>query len=69
MCYFFNLQHLGEKLGHEGRVIVLHPCISLPASNEFCPLVITFANILDPDQARQNVGPDINHVDPNCLSL
>ena len=27
--------------------------------------VITFANNLDPDQARRNVGPDL---DPNCLT-
>ena len=26
---------------------------------------ITFANSLDPDQAQQNVGPDLN---PNCLT-
>ena len=30
-----------------------------------CRLLITFANSLDPDQARQNVGPD---QDPNCLT-
>ena len=30
------------------------------------PHLIIFANKLDPDQARQNVGPDL---DPNCLSL
>ena len=29
-------------------------------------LLITFANSLDPDQARQNVGPDL---DPNWLTL
>ena len=29
-------------------------------------LLITFANSLDPDEARQNVGPDL---DPNCLTL
>ena len=29
-------------------------------------LLITFANSLDPDQARQNVGPDL---DQNCLTL
>ena len=29
-------------------------------------LLITFANNLDPDQDRQNVGPDL---DPNCLTL
>ena len=27
---------------------------------------VTFANRLDPDQARQNVGPDL---DPICLTL
>ena len=31
-----------------------------------CRLLITFANSLDPDQAQQNVGPDL---DPNCLTL
>ena len=30
-----------------------------------CPLLITFTNNLDPDQARQNVGPDLNQ---NCLT-
>ena len=32
----------------------------------FCRLPITFANSLDPNQDRQNVGPDL---DPNCLTL
>ena len=31
-----------------------------------CLLTITSANSLDPDQAQQNVGPDL---DPNCLTL
>ena len=31
----------------------------------FYPLLIPFASSLDPDQARQNVGPDL---DPNCLT-
>ena len=38
---------------------------SLPAIDNFCHLLITFANSLDPDQARQNVGPDL---DLNCLT-
>ena len=38
---------------------------SLPASGDFCHLLITFANSLDPDQARLNVGPDLA---PNCLT-
>ena len=29
-------------------------------------MLITFANSLDPDQARHFVGPDL---DPNCLTL
>ena len=39
---------------------------SFPASGNFCHLLITFANSLDQDQARQNVGPDLG---PNCLTL
>ena len=38
---------------------------SLQARGDFCCLLIAFANSLDPDQARQNVGPDL---DPNCLT-
>ena len=32
----------------------------------WCCLLITFANSLESDQARQNVGPD---QDSNCLTL
>ena len=40
---------------------------SLQARGHFCCLLITFANSLDPDQARQNnVGPDL---DLNCFIL
>ena len=39
---------------------------SFLASGDFCHLLITFANSLDPDQNGQDVGPD---VDPNCLTL
>ena len=38
---------------------------SLPVRGNFCCLLITFANGLGPDQARQNVGPDL---DPNCFT-
>ena len=38
---------------------------SLPAS-DVCRLLIIFANRLDPDQAQQYVGPDL---DPNRLTL
>ena len=37
---------------------------SLPASDNFCHLLIIFANSLDPDQDRQNVGLD---QELNCL--
>ena len=33
---------------------------------DFCSLLITFAISLEPDQDRQNVGPDL---DPNSLTL
>ena len=38
---------------------------SLPARGNFCCLLITFANNLDTDQARQKVAPDLY---PNCLT-
>ena len=38
---------------------------SLSARGDFCCLLISFANSMDPDQARQNVGPDL---DPKCLT-
>ena len=39
---------------------------SYPTSGDFYRLLKTFVNSLNPDQARQNVGP---HLDPNCLTL
>ena len=33
---------------------------SLPASSKFCNPPIIFTNSLDPYQARQNVGPDLD---------
>ena len=39
---------------------------SFPASGNFCCLLITFANSLDPDQAQKNIGPDL---DPKYLTL
>ena len=41
-------------------------CNSFYASGDVCRLLITFANSLDPDQARRFVEPDM---DPNCLAL
>ena len=45
---------------------LLLPFNSFPASGDLCRLLITFANSLDQDQARQNVGPDL---DLNCLTF
>ena len=39
---------------------------SLLTSGDFCHLLITIANSLDPEQARQNVRHDL---DPNCLQF
>ena len=33
---------------------------SFLASGDFCHLPITFANSLDPDEDRHNVGPDLD---------
>ena len=34
--------------------------LTLLASGHVCSLLIAFANSLDPDQDRQNVGPDLD---------
>ena len=39
---------------------------SFLARGDLCHLLINFANSLDPEQARQNVGPDL---DANCFTL
>ena len=43
----------------------VNPVISNSLSTEW-HLLIAFASSLDPDQARQNVGPDLG---PYCLTL
>ena len=43
-----------------------HQITPFLASGNFCRLLITFANSLERDQERQNVGHDL---DPNCLTL
>ena len=58
-----------KSLGFSQKVVhVSRSCSifnSLSGISDFCHLLITFANSLDPDQTRQNVGPDL---DPNCLT-
>ena len=41
-----------------------YPYLSLPPRSNFCHLLCTFANSLDPDQDWQNVWPCL---DPSCL--
>ena len=50
----------------ENLLSVSSPLNSFPTIGDFCHLLITSANSLDPDQTRQNVRPDL---DPNCLTL
>ena len=54
-------------------VIQLYAVVnSFLAGCNFCPLLITFANSLDPDEAQHYVGPDHNvgpDLDPNYLTL
>ena len=50
-----NIQILGTPIAikFEAKIFFL-------ASSDFCQLLITFANSLDPDQDQQNVGPDLD---------
>ena len=62
VIFFFSLQEITRQ-----KLPFLWTCSnSVLASGDFCRLLITFANSFDPDQDRQNVGPDL---DPNCLTL
>ena len=58
-------QYSQYKLNGNSVSIILR-LNSFLASGNFYHLLISFANSLDPDQDRQNVGPDL---DPNCLTL
>ena len=42
--------------GFSQKTVILYQENSLPACGNFCDLLITFANSLDPDKAQQNVG-------------
>ena len=54
------------RLDKHKKIIYTSSAESKLASSDFCRLLITFTNSLDPDQDRQNVGPDL---DSNCLTL
>ena len=56
-----NTRTVSTKISRAGKYLVN----SLPARDKLCRLLIIFVNSLDPDQARQNVGPDLNF---NCLT-
>ena len=65
--HFVSSSREREKRGRrDSRGDERSSLFTLPASGHFCRLLILLANSLDQDQARQNVGPDL---DPNCLTL
>ena len=49
-----------------GEARTRSPSVSIQALYHWATVLITFANSLDADQARHNVGPDL---DLNCLTL
>ena len=57
--YFWNRLSNGLDSDQDQRSVGLDPnCLQRLSADNFC-------NILDPDQVRQNVGPNL---DPNCLT-
>ena len=52
-----------EKINKLESILLIN---SFFASGFFCRLLIIYTNSLDPDQDRQNVGPDL---DPNSFTL
>ena len=59
-----NFKHLGRQCDKDQNHVLAQS--SFIASGELSLLLKTFANNLDPDQARRFVGPDL---DPNCFIL
>ena len=56
------------QINVQSKIMLIFPlasCVYNTLSTE-CRQLITIANSLDPDQARQNVGPDLG---PNCWTL
>ena len=53
-----KFNHFTSKVNKLAAVPSVVKNNSLPASGNFCHLLITFANSLDPVQDGQNVGPD-----------
>ena len=51
---------------HVKECVLINLLDFLLASGDYCHLLITFANGLDLDQDRHNVGPNL---DPNSLTL
>ena len=50
----------------KGYLFVYLYCLLMTSLFNLCRLLMTFANSLDPYQARKNAGPDL---DSNCLAL
>ena len=49
------------------KIIIVRGALwGMQSKRKFVCLLMTFINSLGPDQARQNVWPDL---DPNCLTL
>ena len=65
-CYLERLSVLLKKLTLETGASLVQMDGKTKHYLCLCHLLIIFANSLDSDQARQNVGPDL---DPNCLTL
>ena len=62
-----SMQSVKCLSGKTASCLLINLFKSFLAGRNFCHLLIlTFANSLDPDQAQQSVGPDL---DPNCLTL
>ena len=55
-----------KQVSHDLACYIVQRVNSFLASDDLFRLLMIFVNSLDPDQDRQNVGPDL---DPNRLTL
>ena len=65
-CIVVDLkQWCPKKKKWKANILVRIHTLTLPASDEFCRLLMIFAISLDQVQSRQKVRP---HLDPSCLT-
>ena len=64
-----RIHKIGWLIENESLSVTRYTLSYLPVSGKFCRLMLIFANSFEPDQARQNIGPDLDIMDHPDLTV